>query len=54
MNQRPYLLKQLREQGLDIKYLTDLFVEPVIASFQYALPVLAGQLITDIFLWNQL
>ena len=44
MNERLYLLNQLREQGLDIKCLTDLFVEPVIARFQYVLPALAGQL----------
>ena len=36
MNQRLYLLNQLRKQGLNIKCLIELFVELVIARFQYA------------------
>ena len=44
MNQRLYLLNQIRKQGLDIKRHTKLFVELVIVRFQYALPALAGQL----------
>ena len=47
MNQRLYLLNQLRKQGLDIKCLTELFVGPVIDQFQYALPAFAGQLTID-------
>ena len=49
MNQRLNLLNQLRKQGLNIKFLTELFVGLVIARFQYALPVFTAQLtVSDI------
>ena len=49
LNQRLYLLNQLRKQGLDIRCLAELFVELVIAQFQYALRAFAGQLtVSDI------
>ena len=42
MNQRLYLLNQLRKQGLDIRGLTQIFMGLVVARFQYALPAIAG------------
>ena len=47
LNQRLYLLNQLRKQGLNISGLTQIFIALVVARFQYALPVLAGQLSAD-------
>ena len=43
MNQRLYLLNQLRKQGLDILGLTQIFMGLVVARFHYALPAIAGQ-----------
>ena len=47
MNQRLYLLNQLRKQGLNVGGLTQVFMAIVVARFQYALPALAGQLSPD-------
>ena len=44
MNQRLYLLNQLRKQGVDIKCLTELFVGQFIVRFQHALSTFAEQL----------
>ena len=44
MNQRLYLLNQLRKQGLDIRGLTQIFMGRVVARFHYALPAIAGQI----------
>ena len=44
MNQRLYLLNQLRKQGLDIRGLTQIFMGLVVARFHYALPAIAGQI----------
>ena len=44
MNQRIYLLNQLRKQRLNIRGLTQLFMGLVVARFQYALPTIAGQI----------
>ena len=44
MNQRLYLLKQLRKQGLDIRGLTQIFMGQVVARLHYALPAIAGQI----------
>ena len=47
LNQRLYLLNQLRKQGLNVSGLTQVFMALVVARFQYALPALAGQLSAD-------
>ena len=47
LNQRLYLLNQLRKQGLHVSGLTQVFMALVVARFQYALPALAGQLSVD-------
>ena len=47
MNQRLYLLNQLRKQGLDIRGLTQIFMGLVVARLQYALPAIAGQILVD-------
>ena len=47
LNQRLYLLNQLRKQGLNVSGLTQIFMARVVARFQYALPALAGQLSAD-------
>ena len=47
MSQILYFLNQLRQQGLNIKCPTELFVGLDIARFQYALPAFAGQLIAS-------
>ena len=44
LNQRLYLLNQLRKQGLNVSGLTQVFMAIVLARFQYALPALAVQL----------
>ena len=44
MNQRLYLLSQLRKQRLDISGLTQIFMGLVVARFHYALPAIAGQI----------
>ena len=44
MNQRLYLLNQLRKQGLDIRGLSQIFMGLVVARFHYALPAIAGQI----------
>ena len=44
MNQRLYLLNQLRKQRLDIRGLTQIVIGLVIARFHYALPAIAGQI----------
>ena len=44
INQRLYLLNQLRKQGLDIRGLTQIFMGPVVARFHSALPAIAGQI----------
>ena len=43
MNQRLYMLNQLRKQGLDIRDLTQIFMDLVVARLHYALPAIAGQ-----------
>ena len=49
MSQKVYLSQQLRKQGLNIKCLTEQFVELVTAQYQYALPQSAEQLtVSDI------
>ena len=45
--QHLYLLNQLHKQGLNVSGLTQVFMALVVARFQYALPVLAGQLSAD-------
>ena len=47
LNQRLYLLNQLRKQGLNVSGLTQVSMALVVARFQYALPALAGQLSAD-------
>ena len=47
LNQRLYLLSQLRKQGLIVGELTQVFMSLVVARFQYALPALAGHLSAD-------
>ena len=47
LNQRIYLSNQLRKQGLNVSGLTQVFMDLVVARFQYALPVLADQLSAD-------
>ena len=47
LNQRLYLLNQLRKQELNVSGLTQVFMALVVARFQYALPALAGQLSAD-------
>ena len=47
MNQRLYLLNELRKQGLNVSGLTKVFMALVIAKFQYTLLALAGQLSAD-------
>ena len=47
LNQRLYLLNQLRRQGLNVSGFTQVFMALVVARFQYALPALAGQLSVD-------
>ena len=47
LNQRLYLLNQLRKKGLNVSGLTQVFMALVFARFQYALLVLAGQLSAD-------
>ena len=47
LNQRLYLLNQLRKQGLNVSGLTQVFMALVVARFQYALPALGGQLSAD-------
>ena len=47
MNQRLYLLNQLRKQGLDIRGLTQTCIGLVVARFQYALPAIAGQILSN-------
>ena len=47
LNQRLYLLNQLRKQGLNVSRLTQVFMALVVSRIQYALPVLAGQLSAD-------
>ena len=47
LNQRLYLLNQLRKQGLNVSGLTQVFMALVVARFQYALLVLADQLSAD-------
>ena len=44
LNQRLYLLNQLRKQGLNVSGLTQVFMALVVAKFQYLLPALADQL----------
>ena len=46
-NQRLYLLNQLRKQELNVNDLTQVFMVLVVATFQYALLALAGQLSAD-------
>ena len=43
LNQRLYLLNQLRKQRLNVSVLTQVLMALVVARFQYALPALAGQ-----------
>ena len=47
MNQRLYLLNQLRRQGLNIAGLTTAFLTLVVARFQYALPAIGGLFTVD-------
>ena len=47
LNQRLYLLNQLRKQELNVSGLTQVFMALVVARFQYALPALAGQFSAD-------
>ena len=47
LNQRLYLLNQLRKQGLSVSGLTQVFMALVVATFQYTLPALADQLSAD-------
>ena len=47
LNQRLYLLNQLRKQGLNVSGLTQIFMAWVVARFQYLLPALSGQLLAD-------
>ena len=47
LNQRLYLLNQLRKQELNVGGLTQVFMALIVARFQYALPALAGQLSAD-------
>ena len=47
LNQRLYLLNQLRKQGLNVSGLTQVFMALIVARFQYTLPALAGQLSAD-------
>ena len=47
LNQRLYLLNQLRKLGLNVSGLTQVFIALVVARFQYALPALVGQLLAD-------
>ena len=42
MNQRLYLLNQLCKQGLDIRGLTQIFMDLVVARFHYAPSAIAG------------
>ena len=49
VNQRLYLLNQLRKQGLYIRGVTQIFIELVVPHFQYALPVIAGQISVNDF-----
>ena len=47
MNQRLYLLNQLRKQGLDIRGLTQIFMYLVVAGFHYALTAIAGYILVN-------
>ena len=47
MNQRLYLLYQLRKQGLDIRGLAQISMGLVVAHFEYALPAIAGQILVN-------
>ena len=47
LNQRLYILNQLRKQGLDVSELTQVCMALVVARSQYALPALVGQLSAD-------
>ena len=47
LNQRLYLLNQLRKQELNFSGLTQVFMTLVVARSQYALPALAAQLSAD-------
>ena len=49
VNQRICLLNQLRKQGLDILGVTQIFMDLVVPHFQYALPVIAGQISVNDF-----
>ena len=44
MNQQLYLLNLLHKQGLDIRGLTQILMDLVVACFYYALPAIAGQI----------
>ena len=47
INQRLYLLNQLRRQGLDINGLAKVFLSVVVARFLYALPAFSGVITAD-------
>ena len=47
MNQRLYLLNQLRKQELDIRGLNQIFMGLVVARFHYALLAIAGQILVN-------